>query len=116
MVRIAFILGLLVFAATFGATQVSADAGTGDGHGFSWFRDADGDGIPNGMDPDWFPPEDGTGYRLKHQFGLLGVGTFLRAGDGQNAYNQQYRHRRNQGDAAADCLRIRQQLRDGSCK
>jgi len=25
------------------------------------FRDHDGDGIPNGQDPDWAPPEDGTG-------------------------------------------------------
>jgi hypothetical protein len=26
------------------------------------FRDNDGDGIPNCQDPDWAPPQDGTGY------------------------------------------------------
>lgn len=26
-------------------------------------RDADGDGIPNGQDPDWTCPLDGTGYQ-----------------------------------------------------
>ncbi len=25
--------------------------------------DDDGDGIPNGQDADWIPPEDGTGYQ-----------------------------------------------------
>jgi len=29
------------------------------------FRDADGDGIPNCQDPDWAPPQDGTGYQVK---------------------------------------------------
>lgn len=29
---------------------------------FSWMRDDDGDGIPNGLDPDYEKPEDGTGY------------------------------------------------------
>lgn len=32
------------------------------------FRDADGDGIPNYLDPDWVKPEDGTGYQTKHQY------------------------------------------------
>ena len=27
-----------------------------------WFRDADGDGIPNGIDVDYTRPEDGSGY------------------------------------------------------
>lgn len=27
------------------------------------FRDHDNDGIPNGRDPDWAPPKDGTGYK-----------------------------------------------------
>ena len=26
-------------------------------------KDADGDGIPNGEDEDWAPPQDGTGYK-----------------------------------------------------
>ncbi|MEI6614156.1 MAG: hypothetical protein WCL37_04605 [Chrysiogenales bacterium] len=36
-------------------------------------RDADNDGIPNCLDPDWTRPEDGTGYKnkygYKHQMG-----------------------------------------------
>ena len=30
-------------------------------------RDHDGDGIPNGQDPDWVAPKDGTGYQVKAQ-------------------------------------------------
>ena len=35
-------------------------------------RDHDNDGIPNCQDPDWTPPEDGTGY--KNRFGQGGQG------------------------------------------
>lgn len=39
--------------------------------------DADGDGIPNGQDPDWVRPEDGTGRQLQHRRGQFGtVGEF----------------------------------------
>jgi len=31
-------------------------------------RDADNDGIPNCMDPDWTRPEDGTGYKNKYGY------------------------------------------------
>ena len=31
--------------------------------------DHDGDGIPNGQDPDWEAPKDGTGYQHKNQKG-----------------------------------------------
>ncbi len=31
-----------------------------------YYRDHDGDGIPNGQDPDWMRPEDGTGYKNRH--------------------------------------------------
>jgi hypothetical protein len=30
-------------------------------------KDHDGDGIPNGQDPDWVKPGDGTGYKGQHQ-------------------------------------------------
>lgn len=37
-----------------------------DGDGINdAFRDADGDGVPNCQDPDWAPPQDGTGYQAK---------------------------------------------------
>ena len=32
-------------------------------------RDHDNDGIPNGQDPDWNRPEDGTGYKNRFQKG-----------------------------------------------
>jgi type II secretory pathway pseudopilin PulG len=35
-------------------------------------RDADGDGIPNGQDPDWTKPEDGTGYKDQNRIGRTG--------------------------------------------
>ena len=31
-------------------------------------RDADNDGIPNCMDPDWTAPKDGTGYQNKYGY------------------------------------------------
>lgn len=32
-------------------------------------KDADGDGIPNGQDPDWVKPLDGTGYKEQNRIG-----------------------------------------------
>jgi type II secretory pathway pseudopilin PulG len=32
-------------------------------------KDADGDGIPNGQDPDWTKPLDGTGYKEQNRVG-----------------------------------------------
>ena len=32
-------------------------------------KDADGDGIPNGQDPDWVKPADGTGYKSQNKNG-----------------------------------------------
>jgi hypothetical protein len=37
-------------------------AGSLIGHCYNWLRDDDGDGIPNCLDEDYVPPEDGTGY------------------------------------------------------
>jgi hypothetical protein len=38
-----------------------------DGDGFNDLApDADGDGIPNGLDEDYVKPEDGTGYQHKY--------------------------------------------------
>jgi hypothetical protein len=60
---------------------------------FQWQRDDDGDGIPNGQDEDYVPPQDGAGYQIQH---------------------------RNDGfmfKSSEDALkqRIRQKLQDGSC-
>ncbi|UCG62858.1 MAG: hypothetical protein JSV52_06130 [Candidatus Zixiibacteriota bacterium] len=34
-----------------------------NGNFYQWLHDDDGDGIPNCLDPDWYPPEDGSGYK-----------------------------------------------------
>lgn len=36
-------------------------------------KDADGDGIPNGQDPDWAKPADGTGYQTQSRQGGPGA-------------------------------------------
>ncbi len=48
----------------------SGNGGSHDSYKYSWFRDADGDGIPNFLDPDWYAPRDGSGYKDKHQNGI----------------------------------------------
>ncbi len=42
-------------------------------------RDADGDGIPNGQDPDWVKPQDGTGHKAAHKIGKGAFRTGLTA-------------------------------------
>nr|MEE4268085.1 hypothetical protein [Candidatus Krumholzibacteria bacterium] len=43
-----------------------------DGDGFNDLApDHDGDGIPNGLDPDYVRPEDGTGAQNQYRFGVL---------------------------------------------
>lgn len=71
-----FILSLAAVAAAqdFGPGQASGVCGFVDenGDGFNDLApDADGDGIPNGQDPDYVKPEDGTGGQFKHQYGKL---------------------------------------------
>ncbi len=40
-----------------------------DGDGFNDLApDADGDGIPNGLDPDYVRPEDGSGHQHQHSW------------------------------------------------
>ena len=51
-------------------------------------RDHDGDGIPNGQDPDWTRPGDGTGYQAqnRHGKGTDGAGrSGLQAGQANRA-------------------------------
>ncbi len=64
--------------ALFAASPALAQ-GNGFGHGVGGFvdengdgfndlaPDADGDGIPNGLDPDYQPPQDGTGAQFGHR-------------------------------------------------
>jgi len=64
--------------------------------GYAWMADDDGDGIPNGDDPDWIPPEDGSGHQRQNN----GKPTFMSfisdLLDGDN-------------------VRLQLQLQDGSC-
>lgn len=47
-----------------------------DGDGISdVLRDHDGDGIPNGQDPDWTKPEKGDGPKAGNGFGQDAAGT-----------------------------------------
>ncbi len=64
-----------------------------------WFRDDDGDGVPNCIDPDYVRPEDGTGY------GKLGpaLGSGPCGGEGDGVPDR-------------DRIRIRDQKRDGTCE
>jgi len=56
-------------------------------------KDADGDGIPNGQDPDWVKPKDGTGYKAQVKKGAEAAGgnanQFARDDDGDGVPNGQ---------------------------
>ena len=52
------LLGIFVLA----APSVMAGEGKSVYNDYQWLRDDDGDGIPNCQDPDYAPPQDGTGY------------------------------------------------------
>jgi len=76
-----------------------------DGDGFNDLApDADGDGIPNGLDPDYVKPADGTGNQFKwaHAYGELFRRVFgedvlmAMKGDGTGHYGP--------GDGTGDCI------------
>ncbi len=94
MQRTLLILTVLAFAMTLGVLPASAD-NDGRDHSFSWFRDADGDGIPNCLDEDWVRPENGMGYMPRHGFGTLFPVT-MTAGGGkvQHKHHLQYQQRK----------------------
>ena len=116
MSRIMLFIVVLAIATTFVVPQASAGTGNGNTHSFNWFRDADGDGIPNGLDEDWIRPLDGTGYHLGHGFGLLLPGSLLGNIENGKLNRNQYRQRKNGFDMPGDRIRDRKQLRDGTCK
>lgn len=105
---------LLVFAT--GANAQDFGPGNGEGSGVCQFidedgdgfndlaPDADGDGIPNGLDPDYVKPADGTGnqYKWAHAYGKLfrrvfgeDVALAMKAGD-QGHYGP--------GDGPGECI------------
>jgi len=93
MRRILLMVTVLAFGMTLGVVPASADNGE-RGYSFSWFRDADGDGIPNGIDVDWIRPGDGMGYMLRHSVGTV-VGVVMTAGGDkvQHKYHLQHKKR-----------------------
>jgi hypothetical protein len=54
---------LLVTTLAVADTGYRIRKGSVDQNQWNLERDADGDGIPNGIDEDWVPPQDGTGYQ-----------------------------------------------------
>lgn len=60
-------------------------------------RDADGDGIPNGQDPDWKRPQDGTGYKSG-----AGQGKGLGQGMGAGWSNSSFRGGQGLGTGICD--------------
>ena len=82
-------LAILAIAAITSPVSAQTDGAGGFGFGVGGFidengdgfndlaPDADGDGIPNGCDPDYAPPADGTGYRLGVRDGAGGEDGFV---------------------------------------
>ncbi|HOP05693.1 MAG TPA: hypothetical protein PLF13_00235 [candidate division Zixibacteria bacterium] len=72
------IFGMALLIAPVGQAQTCNGSGGNfidlDGDGFNDNApDADGDGIPNGLDEDWIKnPQDGTGYKNAYKKGQLG--------------------------------------------
>ncbi len=115
------LLALILFTAV-GASAQDFGPGSGngecqfideDGDGFNDLApDADGDGIPNGLDPDYVKPEDGSGaalgdgtgnqFKWAHAYGKLfrkmfGEDTALAgSGEGQGHYGP--------GDGSGECI------------
>ncbi len=83
---------------------------------FEWFRDADGDGIPNCLDNDWAPPQDGSGYQDRHGFGSSNTDGAGPSGQSQRIFQNRYRHGSENGSGSGDQIRTRERLSDGSCK
>jgi len=116
MNRILLIILVLAVSTAVGVPQSSAGTGNGDGHSYKWLRDADGDGIPNGLDEDWVRPLDGTGHQMKYGFGSPLNGLFLVSFSDGNVLRKQYRYRNDPSETGGDRIRSKEHRRDGSCQ
>jgi hypothetical protein len=97
-IALALMLLLVIGSAESMASGPFGPKGDGTGNAFAyfyqWLRDSDGDGVPNGLDPDWVRPEDGTGYG-RHN------GDGDGCGDCEGAYERDRdRDRDNEGSGA----------------
>lgn len=116
MHRLLFVAALAVFALALGASHAQAVTGPIYGLSFQWFRDADGDGIPNHLDDDWVRPEDGTGYQMKHGITSPTACSSLRIEQSRQAFRYMWRHHVKSPGLEADQIRdrIRDRLHDGT--
>ena len=62
-----------------GTAATAAGAEAKGGYAYQLQRDDDGDGVPNGQDPDWVKPQDGTGHKAAHKIGKGAFRTGLTA-------------------------------------
>ena len=117
--RRAAVFALLVgLAIVIGASDANAEGGKmrlSHFFNFEWLRDADGDGIPNCLDDDWAPPQDGTGYQDKHGFGSASSSAMSGNGEGQAVSQNRHRHGSENETGLGDQIRSRLRLSDGSC-
>ena len=82
---------------------------------FEWLRDADGDGIPNCLDDDWTPPQDGSGYQGKHGNGTRSSDSNSNDAQGQGIFQNKHRNGSNNGSGLGDKTKTQLRSRDGSC-
>ena len=117
MRRITFLITVFAFVLSLGAVQASAGEGLGLGLGnfFNWMRDADGDGIPNCLDDDYTPPQDGSGNQSRNGSRWESSGTLLEDGGDNNMHRKNYRKGNDDVESPGDRLRLRTGSRDGSC-
>lgn len=119
------LMTLIVTLGVIALATPAAMAGSGnDGshaYAFNWARDDDGDGIPNGLDPDWVAPKDGSGYKGPFIGPMLigpGNGTGYAYRNGDNVMTRTREHAQKQhesGRTLGDIIREHLRTRDGSC-
>ena len=114
--RRVLLLALMVgLAIVIGASDANAEGGKmrlSHFFNFEWFRDADGDGIPNCLDDDWTPPQDGTGYQDKHGLGSANSGAMTGNGQNQGVSQNRHRHGSDNESGVGDRTRSRSRLND----
>jgi hypothetical protein len=118
MRRVFLLASLVGLAIVIGVSDANAEGGKmrlSHFFNFEWFRDADGDGIPNCLDDDWAPPQDGTGYQDKHGFGSGNSSAMAGNGQGQGITQNRFRHGSENESGLGDRTRSRLRLSDGSC-
>lgn len=118
MRRTALLAFLVGFAIVIGATDASAEGGKlrlSHFFNYEWFRDADGDGIPNCLDDDWTRPQDGTGYQDKHGAGSGNSNAMPGGPQGHGVSQNRYRHGSGNESWSGDQTRARLRLSDASC-